>query len=77
MSSSVNQMNQEIKRGQAPSTIKRIDGASTNIGDSQDHVHFTDGKALKRDGTWKHGPPRPLSRDEKAWLGDKHGWTLP
>ncbi|CAF4759087.1 unnamed protein product, partial [Rotaria socialis] len=54
MSSTANQMDQERKRSQAPATVKRVDGASTNIGDSQDHVHFTDGSALKRDGTWKH-----------------------
>ncbi|CAF1929527.1 unnamed protein product [Rotaria magnacalcarata] len=77
MSSTVNQMDQERKRSQAPATVKRVDGASTNIGDSQDHVHFTDGSALKRDGTWKHGPERNLSREERKWLIDKHGWTSP
>ncbi|CAF0961835.1 unnamed protein product [Didymodactylos carnosus] len=83
MSGSINQMNQELKRRRSESpfrTIDRVDGATLNIGDSQDHVHFTDGWALKRDGTWKHenknAKPRTLSNKEKEWL-TKHGWTLP
>ena len=75
MSSSTNQMDQERRRGQAPKTVLRVDDASLNIGDSQDHVHFTDGSALKRDGTWKHGNKK-LTREEKAWLL-KHSLTLP
>ena len=41
----------------------------------QDNVHFKDGSALNKDGTWKHGN-RKLTNDEKAWL-QKHGWKLP
>ena len=72
---SVNQMNQEVIRGQAPSSIDRVDQASLNIGDNRAHVHFTDGNALKDNGTWKHRG-RTLSREEKAWL-EGHGWKLP
>ena len=75
LNSSVNRMQQEVNKGQAPRTIKRVDQASLNIGDNHAHVHFTDGNALKDDGTWKHGG-RTLSREEKAWL-EKHGWKLP
>ncbi|CAF1031082.1 unnamed protein product [Rotaria sp. Silwood1] len=72
---SVNKMQQEVNKGQAPRTVRRVDQASLNIGDSRAHVHFTDGSALKDDGTWKHGG-RKLSREEKQWL-QKHGWKIP
>ena len=72
---SVNRMQQQVKRGQAPRTIERVDQASLNIGDKHAHVHFTDGNALKDNGTWKHHG-RTLSREEKAWLKG-HGWKLP
>ncbi|CAF3671521.1 unnamed protein product [Rotaria sp. Silwood1] len=68
-------MQQEVNKGQAPRTVRRVDQASLNIGDSRAHVHFTDGSALKDDGTWKHGG-RKLSREEKQWL-QKHGWKIP
>lgn len=72
----VNQMNQDIKTGAAPSSIKRVDQAyQGRPGDESAHVHFDDGSALKDDGTWKHGG-KQLSRKEKEWL-TKWGWTLP
>ncbi|CAF3906195.1 unnamed protein product [Rotaria sp. Silwood1] len=73
--SSVNKMQQEVNKSQAPRTIRRVDQASLNIGDNHAHVHFTDGNALKDNGTWKHGE-RKLSGEEKEWL-KKHGWVLP
>jgi len=72
---SVNRMQQEVARGQAPRSVIRVDQASLRLGDQSAHVHFEGNHALKDDGTWKHGG-RPLSREEKAWL-TKHGWTLP
>ena len=71
----VNAMQQEVRKGQAPSTVDRVDQASLNIGDNHAHVHFTDKNALKDNGTWKHGE-RTLSREERKWL-EKHGWKLP
>jgi hypothetical protein len=41
----------------------------------KDHVHFKDGSALNRDGSWKHGA-RVLTGRESSWLM-KHGWRLP
>jgi hypothetical protein len=77
LNSSVNRMQQEVNKGQAPSTVSRVDQASLNIGDNHAHVHFTDGSALKDNGTWKHKKDgRQLSREEKKWL-EKHGWVLP
>jgi hypothetical protein len=75
INSSVNRMQQEVQKNQAPRSVRRVDQASLNIGDNHAHVHFTDGSALKDDGTWKHGK-RKLTREEKKWL-EKHGWKLP
>jgi RHS repeat-associated protein len=75
MSSSVNQMNKEVKAGKAPSEVKRVDAGK--VKGEQDHVHFNDKNksALNRNGTWKHGAAK-LTRKTLEWLGG-HGWTLP
>jgi len=46
--------------------VDRIDKANLPS-DPQDHIHFRDGHALQRDGTWKHGKGRPLSVLEKEF----------
>ncbi len=70
---SVNQLNQEIYKGKAPKTIKRFD--TGKVYKEQDNVHFSDGSALNRDGSWKHGEKK-LTNSEKEYL-IKSGWTLP
>jgi len=70
---SVNQMNQEIKRGSAPKGINRVD--KPLIPFEKYHVHFDDGSALNIDGTWKHGQSA-LSSAQVEWLL-KYGWTIP
>ncbi len=70
---SVNQLNSEIKQGQAPKGMKRVD--TGKITGEQTHVHFKDGSALNKDGSWKHGQSH-LSNEAKKWLTD-NGWTLP
>ncbi len=70
---SPNQLNQAIKRGQAPPGIKRVDVGK--VKGEQIHVHFDDGAALNIDGTWKHGKTT-LTKAQLNWLG-AHGWTLP
>jgi RHS repeat-associated protein len=71
--SSPNQMNQEVKRGQAPKDVKRVDGPHTDDGgQGQNHVHLTDGSAQNQDGTAHHGTPSP-SNAVKDWL-KSHGW---
>jgi hypothetical protein len=67
---SANQMNAEIRRGQAPPTVERVD--TGKILGEQTHVHLDDGSALNMDGTWKHGG-RELSNAEIDWL-TSHGW---
>ena len=71
----VNQMNQDVKKSNSPKTVRRVDQANLRLGDTSAHVHFTDGSALKDNGTWKHGE-RDLSRTEKDWL-KKYDWKLP
>jgi len=70
---SVNQMNRQVQRGAAPRGVKRIDIGK--VMGEQDNIHFDDGSALNRDGTWKHGE-RTLTNAQKEWL-TKGGWKLP
>lgn len=49
---SINQLNDIIKRGKAPKNIIRFD--NPKIHSEKPHVHFSDGTALNKDGTWKH-----------------------
>jgi RHS repeat-associated protein len=70
---SVNQMNQEAKRGQAPDGVIRVDKGK--VKGEQDNVHFGDGSSLNRDGTWKHGGTK-LTRAQEQWLR-QNGWTIP
>ena len=75
-STSSNQMNQQVKRGQAPKSVDRVDTANTNVKGEQDHIHFKDGNALNKDGSWKEGSGRPLTNAERKWITDNN-WTLP
>jgi RHS repeat-associated protein len=68
--SSPNQMNQEVKRGQAPKDVERVD--KPHVPGDQNHVHLTDGSAQNQDGTTHHGTPS-LSNAVSDWL-KKHGW---
>ena len=70
---STNQMNQQIKRGQAPKSATRAE--TGKILGEKDHIHFGEKHAINVDGTWKHGG-RALTRKEAAWL-TRNGWTLP
>jgi RHS repeat-associated protein len=70
---SVNQMNTQVRRGQAPKSVKRVDVGK--VKGEQDNVHFQDGSTLNRDGTWKHGQRR-LTRQELDWL-QRGGFTPP
>jgi hypothetical protein len=68
-----NQMDQQRKRGQAPSSVTRVDKGK--VPGEKNHVHFDDGSAINSDGTWKHGG-RQLTNKEKKWLTD-NGWKVP
>jgi hypothetical protein len=70
---SVNRMNKEIQRGQAPRGVKRADKGK--VPGEQDHVHLNDGSAINQDGTWKHGVSE-LTSAIRDWLAS-WGWKLP
>jgi RHS repeat-associated protein len=72
-STSPNQMNQQVQRGQAPNSVDRVD--SPRFPHEKPHIEFKDGNALNNDGTWKHGG-RELTNGEKEWITN-NGWSLP
>ena len=71
---SPNQMQQAVARGQAPVGITRVDRGNPDLFE-QPHVHFDNGSALNKDGTWKHGNAN-LTGEQRQWLTD-NGWRLP
>ena len=73
---SPNQMNQQVKRGKTPKSVDRVDSANTNVRGEQDHIHFKDGNALNKDGSWKEGLGRSLTNVEKQWIIDNN-WAVP
>jgi len=62
---SVNQMNSQVRRGQAPKSVIRVDKGK--VKGEQDNVHFDDKSALNRDGTWKHGQRSLLKQNETGF----------
>jgi len=72
-SSTTGNMQKQVERNQAPKSIERVDNARTPY--EKDQVHFKDGSAMNKDGSWKHGG-RALTNAEKEWL-TKNGWELP
>jgi hypothetical protein len=73
---SVNQANVDIRRGNAPDGLVRVDKGK--VKGEQDHAHIQIGKnkaALNKDGTWKHGAVE-LTAKLRKYLEDM-GWKLP
>jgi hypothetical protein len=83
---SINQIQAQINKGQAPKGIIRADkGGNTGKGKTtgktveQDHVTFDKKFALNKDGTWKDSngrKPPILTNKQKKWLLS-NGWKLP
>ena len=75
---SIGSIKNKIKRGQSPKSITRADKGRTIH--EQDHIHFSDGSALNRDGTWKHltktNKEHKLIKEERVFL-EENGWKLP
>ena len=71
---SINQLQKDVSKGQAPNGIKRFDAGKGYK--EQDHVHFEDNKnsALNKDGTWKHGDYE-LNKKQKEYL-KQNGWKI-
>jgi len=70
---SINQMNAQIQRGQAPKGITRIDRGK--VPGEQDHAHLGEDDAINKDGTWKHGG-MALTGEQQDWLR-ANGWNIP
>ena len=70
---SVNQMNEEIKKGKAPKGVDRID--RPKIEGEQIHAHFNKGSAINIDGSLKHGTGKELTQAITKWLR-KNGWKI-
>jgi len=61
---SANQMQQQVKRGQSPKSVDRVDKGVPERYDRDDHIHFKNGAELYANGQWKHGE-KELDRKEK------------
>lgn len=75
---SVNQMNEQIKKGKAPKEIKRVDNVQPSVKNSKIHVHFKDKTSLNIDGTVHDasgGIPK-VGRQARKWL-KRYGWQIP
>lgn len=72
---SIAQLQNDVKSGRAPKSMIRFDKGK--IKGEQDHVHFKDGSALNKDGSWKHpganGSQHKLTNQEKKYLRT-NGW---
>ena len=69
----VNKMNSQIKKGQAPKGVKRID--TPKVKGEQIHAHLNKGSAINIDGTLKHGNGNELTKGIAKWLKG-YGWKL-
>ena len=70
---SVNQLNEQVKRGQAPSTVSCVHTPHQTGG--KPHIHFTDGSSMNLDGSphdKMHGI-HCLTNNENDWLS-RNGW---
>ena len=70
---SANQMNKEVKRGQAPREVKRVDNAHPPE-DPQDHAHLENGTRVRRDGT-TNPESASIPKSVVKWLRG-HGWNF-
>lgn len=75
---SQNQMQRQVERGQVPNGVDRVDPPHTpGVGNSQPHVHFTDGTAINQDGSVHDahkGIPTMTAKIVK-WLTN-NGWGV-
>ena len=75
---SVNQMEQRIKKGKAPDSIEHVHKGK--LDHEKTHVHFKDGSALNKDGTWKHTPKKGgehIFTNKEIDFLQYYGWTIP
>jgi hypothetical protein len=65
---------EQARRGQAPRGIERVDSPKSSVPGSQWEVHVNGG-SINKDGTIKHVPRSPLTKQQKEWMR-KHGWNV-
>ena len=72
---SPNQMQKQVKSGQAPKGVDSVHGAH-QLPHGKPHVHFSDGTSLNMDGSVhdKKGGIPVLTNAIKIWL-EKNGWN--
>ena len=70
---SPNQMQEQVRSGQAPKTVVRVD--NPKIQGQLPHVHFSDGTAMNIDGSIHDAMngTHHLTNSERIWLF-KNGW---
>lgn len=70
---SINQMQKQVERNQAPRDVVRVD--KPHVFGQKPHIHFSDGTSLNIDGTIhdkRNGIPN-LTRETAEWL-ENNGW---
>ncbi|MEO7162365.1 MAG: hypothetical protein ABI041_05560 [Bdellovibrionia bacterium] len=69
-------MQQEVKKGQAPRDVERVD--RPHVPEQEPHIHYTDGTSSSQSGQVHDahkGQPNP-SRTTIEWIRS-HGWLPP
>lgn len=71
---SANQMQQQVNKGQAPKQVESVHPAHTQVG-GQPHIHFKDGTSLNIDGSThdKLGGIPKITNSIRIWL-EENGW---
>lgn len=67
-------MNQQVRKGQAPKSVHRVDQGKIEF--EKDHIHFKDDRILNSDGTWRGDRGRTLTTKEKVWI-EENNWEIP
>ncbi len=75
-SKSLNQLNQDVKKGKSPRGIKRFDKGKNTKNLPDDEVTFTDNSSLYRNGTWRHHYGHKLTKEQIKYL-QQNGWKIP
>ena len=70
----INQVNQKIKKGQAPKSVENAHKGHGNTGKL--HIHFKDGAAVNIDGTWHDKKIQENCLIKKKFLKENE-WELP
>jgi len=73
---SINQLNQIVRKKQAPRGIERFDKGTGTRNFPMNEVHFRDGSSLYQSGVWRHHHGHRLTNEQIEFLL-RHGWRIP